>query len=311
MIKNLISALCITFLGTIANAQILGYQDGIIDWDEDSTKLVTYNDIVRQQQEKTTQEGLLKNNDKVWGHRTFFNISYNLSASLAPVLDKDVKGIPTGLNIDGFKYVETFKRDWGLSLKWGKNIRLHKKALANIFQFNIDYVWADLNVNHYKAVVCQKENEQEKIFDSRNKEGGFYYFPWNLEKYNFTYGMFLGPSITIAPFTHIKNSRNLNYIKFNFYYHIGYNIAFMLCSGDEEFDMNPKPAKDFTNASKTMFGHGLAHAVGFNVSWKKIGLGWETHFGNVKYKSMGSEIFGPDKYTFRQSDSRIYLQLRF
>lgn len=309
MIKKLIFALCITSMTTMVDAQ-----NGIIDWDEDSTRIVTYNDIVKQQQETTTREGLLEHNTKVWGNRTFFNISYNLGATLTPTgtesENSSIGDIFTGLNEDGFKTVEKFQCDWGVSLKWGKNIRLHKKALANIVQFNIDYTWVDLSANHYKAVV----NKQDKVYDSSSKNGSDLYFPWNLEKYNFTYGMYLGPSITLAPFTHIKGSRGLHFVKFNVYYHIGYNVAFLLCKDDSQYDMNisnASAASDMKNASKYMIGHGLAHAVGFNVSWKKIGLGWETRFGNLKYSSLDTEHFGSDKYKFKQNDSRIYLQLRF
>lgn len=211
--------------------------------------------------------------------------------------------------------------DWGVSFQYGRSYRLHKLPISNILQFCIDFTGIDLNVNHFKSVG------DKPLYDSRQiviKDDGYnYYTPWNMEKYDFNYGMSVGPSLTLAPFTSVSQ-KELHYLKFQLYYHIGYHVSFLYMPNDKEADMND--AKQYDDAGedneefkykqemadnfKMDWGHGLINSFGLNVSWKFIGIGYEYRTASVKYKAINTGQYGDDKYEFSNSTSRVYLQLR-
>ena len=47
-----------------------------IDWKEDSTEIVTIDDIIKEQQAVTSRNTREKHYADVWGRRGFFNIAY-------------------------------------------------------------------------------------------------------------------------------------------------------------------------------------------------------------------------------------------
>ncbi len=283
-----------------------------IDWTEDSTEVITIKDIVNQQQKVSVSHDIERHFLDVWGRRSYLNVSYN-STTLSP------KGtVPTGVN-NGT--VKDMKSDWGLSLQYGRSYRLHKTPVSNILQFCIDYTGIDLNVNHFKSV-----GDPKGLYDSRNKievkqdykTTSYFYTPWNMEKYEFNFGMSLGPSVTIAPFTSSDN-RGLHYLKFNAFYHIGYHISLLYMPNDKDADLNDgsditytskKDKEDMAENLKMEWGHGLIHSFGFNISWKVIGIGYEYRMASLKYKSMNTSSYGSEKYDFKSSTNRIYIQFR-
>lgn len=283
-----------------------------IDLSEDSTEVTTITDIVKQQQKVSSTHDIERHYLSVWGRRSYLNIAFN-NTKLSP------KGaVPTGVENGTVKEMKT---DWGVSLQYGRNYRLHKRPISNLLQFYIDYTGIDLNVNHYKA-----EGNGKGLYDSRNKieikEGyktdSYFYFPWNMEKYEFNFGMSLGPSLTLAPFTS-SNSRGMHYLKFNFYYHIGYHISLLYIPNDADADLNDatdKSSSDYKNKEdmadnlKMQWGHGLINSFGLNISWKAIGVGYEYRSAKLKYKSMNKSSYGSDKYDFNSSTNRVYLQFR-
>ncbi len=298
-----------------AHAQIEHKDDHIPDLDlsEDSMEVTTLQDIVKQQQKVSSTHDTERHFLEVWDRRSYFNFTFN-STTLSP------KGtIPSGVE-NGT--VRDMKTDWGASIQYGRNYRLHKMPISNILQFYFDFTGIDLNVNHYKA-----EGNGRGIYDSRQtievkdgyKTNTYYYYPWNMEKYEFNFGMSLGPSLTLAPFTS-TSSRGLHYLKFNFYYHIGYHISFLYSPNDQDADLNEAKEKSDPNYKgkdemadnlKMQWGHGLINSFGVNVSWKVIGIGYEYRSASLKYKAMNTSTFGKDKYDFKASTNRVYLQLRF
>ncbi len=284
----------------------------VLDLAEDTTQVTTINDIVEVQEIITSRNYNAAHFSKVWSLNSFLNLDYNLTARLKPN-----KPIDLGYNNGE---VPEFKSDWGVSLQLGKNYRLHKYPIINMIQFNIDYSYIDLNVNHYKAA------EGNKLYDSSQKNNkDYYYIPWLLEKYEVNYGMTVGPSVTIAPFIYMDIPQ-LHYLKFNVYGHIGYHASLLYISNDKKDINNDKKGiydaaeiPDNSNISdnpvrstlKLNLGHGLIYGFGFNVSWKSIGLGYELRNGALNYQSLNHNIFGPDKYKFKTTTSRIYLQIRY
>lgn len=277
-----------------------------IDWSEDSTEIVTIADIIKVQQRQTSRYATESHFEKVWGRRSFVNLSYN-TGKLTPknTMNTGMETLHNGL-------VAPMTSDWGAALQYGRSYRLHKKPIANIACFCVDYTGIDLGVNHYKA-----EGNGKMLFDSskqfKGADGDDYFFtPWNLEKYEVSYAMTLGPSVTIAPFT-LTNSRGLHYLKVNAYYHIGYHASLLFMSGDDDNDVNQsdKAMRDkMDNATKIDWGHGLTHSFGVGLSWKAIGVGYEHRARTLNYKSMATSVFGKEKYKFDVADNRVYLQIR-
>ena len=129
--------------------------------------------------------------------------------------------------------------------------------------------------------------------------------------------MNLGPSLTLAPFTYI-NVPALHYIQMNVYYHIGYHASILMMKNNDEFDANPgndttdEELKDEMGDHAVLdFGHGMTTSFGCSLSWKFIGVGFETRNDKLEYKSLSESDFGKDKYKFKSTLNRIYLQFRF
>lgn len=124
-------------------------------------------------------------------------------------------------------------------------------------------------------------------------------------------------SLTIAPFVSVSQ-KELHYLKFQLYYHIGYHVSFLYMPNDKSADMNDadpddeeyKYKQEMADNFKMDWGHGLINSFGLNVSWKFIGIGYEYRTANLKYKAINTGQYGDDKYEFSNSISRVYLQLR-
>ena len=282
------------------------------NWQEDTTEVTTINDIIRMQQDVTNKKFAESHYRDVWSRKGYFNISYN-STTLTPD-----QSIPTGV---GGNVVPEFKSDWGVSLNIGRSYALHKSPIANMLQFNFDFSYIDLNVNHFKH-----EGDGKNLYDSREVLPGTtdkFFTPWNLEKYDFNYGMSVGPSISIAPFTS-TNVSGLHHIKLNAFFHVGYHVSLLYMLNDEEADSNPyrnmgdDPAEiiaveryeKMKDNLKLDLGHGLITSFGFSVTWKFIGLGYEHRSGSLEYKSLSKNDFSNEKYKFKSSTNRVFIQFR-
>ena len=278
------------------------------NWQEDTTEVTTINDIIRMQQDVTNKKYAESHYRDVWSRKGYFNISYN-STTLTPD-----QSIPTGV---GGGVVPEFKSDWGVSLQLGRSYALHKAPIANMLQFNFDFSYIDLNVNHFKH-----EGDGKNLYDSREVLPGTtdkFFTPWNLEKYDFNYGMSVGPSISIAPFTS-TNVSGLHHIKLNAFFHVGYHVSLLYMLNDEEADINqgddptdPIAVERYEKMKDNLkldLGHGLITSFGFSVTWKFIGLGYEHRSGSLEYKSLSKNDFSNEKYKFKSSTNRVFIQFR-
>ena len=306
--KMVLSVVCLIALSAFGQSND---QDLLrnINWKEDSTEITTVNDIIKMQQDVTNKNYMETHFRKVWSRKTYWNVSYN-TTTLTPN-----QVIETGVN--GGKVPE-FKSDWGISVRGARNYALHKTPIANMVQFNLDWTYLDLGVNHFK-----KEGDGKNLYDSRaenetSNKSKCYYTPWNLEKYEANFGMALGPSISIAPFT-TTNLRGLHYMKLNAYYHIGYHCSLLWMQNDEKADVNQKELgadyskechEDMAENAKLDLGHGLTQSFGFSLTWKVIGIGWEYRSAAIEYQSLSSSDFGKDKYKFKSGTNRFFIQFR-
>lgn len=286
-----------------------------LDLEEDSTGVASVSDIVKMQQEVLSNKQAGKHFQNVWKRRSFFNMSWTES-KMKYKGDKK-----TGNDIDDFK------SDWGVTLQSGTNYRLHKKPIAKMINIALDYSWLNLNVNHIKDA---DHEDGEFLYNSKKRnvvpgESGktdeYYVYPWKLEKYEANYGMTLGPSITIAPFVPL-GVKQLDYLKIQAYYHIGYSASFLYTLNKEELDQNQTTILTGDNRDayesyttmkdnlKLQWGHGMTSTFGFNIFWKRVGIGYERTTGTFKYKNFNTKDFGRDKTKFTNEYSRIYLTIR-
>ena len=273
-----------------------------IDWSEDSTEIMTVEDIVKTQQGLTSNQFEESHFKDVWSRKGYLNLSYNTTTL------KPDETIPTGVPELNGGIVPELKSKWGVSLQLGRNYKLHKKPISNILQFYIDYQYIDLNLNFF-------EQDGNGLYDTSQRlpsDSKKFYIPWNLKKYEVNYGMALGPSITVAPFNNMSN-KGLHYLQFNMWYNIGYHASLLLMKNDEDADINKG---GYSNEDKVRegikmnLGHGLTSAFGFSLTWKFIGIGYEYRSASLKYQSLDKDTYGDDKYKFKSSTSRVFLQFR-
>ena len=315
-----LSVVCLLSLNAFAQNDADMNKMTNIDWKEDSAEIVTVDDILKTQQDVTLRNTMEAHFRDVWSRKDYINISYN-SSKLSPN-EQIVLGLRDG------SLVPEYSSDWGVSFQTGKSSRFHKNPIANMLQFYFDYTYVDLNVNHYKTNgnpgVSDTSVPYVVVNDKGNIDGIYFYFPWNLNKYEINYGMAIGPSVTIAPFTSLK-SKGLHYIKFNIFYHVGYHASLIYSQKDNNPDINdanPLQKEDLEeypwnydldkvrDHAKLAWGHGITNSFGFSVTWKFVGLGYEYRTARIKYKYIDTSTFGDDSYKFKSSTSRIFLQFR-
>lgn len=239
--------------------------------------------------------------NKVWSYRSYFNLGWN-NISIKPKND-----IQTGYEPINGGLVPDFKSDWALSLQLGRSYKLHKKPIGNTLQFYIDYTGIDLSGSHFKQE--DKPEGVEYLYDSsqlwEKGDKSYRYIPWNIEKFELCYGMNIGPSITVAPFTSLKN-QDIHFLKLNLYYHIGYAASFIFVLNDKKADAQV----DGEKTNMISWGHGLTNTFGVSLTFKNIGIGYEHQSMQTKYKSFDND-YGKESYKFNKLSNRFYISLRF
>lgn len=277
-------------------AQVVTENAVIIDQAEDTTQVNTINDIIVMQEMVNTRNATDAHIASIWSRKSYFNPGF-VSSKLSSKENVPLNST-TSLPLE-------FKSKWGAMIELGHSYTLHKGAIANMVQINLDYTFIDLTVNHYK--------EDQKIYSEFNKESSedsgastlkSSYLPWGADKYDLTYGMSLGPSVTVAPFT-MLNSTGLHFIKLNAYCHYGYNIGILL------MDHKDGDNKKGLSVDYPVWGHGSSLSFGLSLSWKSIGIGWETRSTDLKYKAVSPGDYGDRDYKFKNSSNRIYLSIRY
>lgn len=243
-----------------------------------SDTITTINDIARMEGVTTETETNINRLNGIWGKDTYFNIVFN-STKLSS------KELPSP---DG-AYALEFKNDFGIGIQSGHTYRFHKNPLGRVLFFGLDFTWADINFNTYKAV-------DSPVATLAPKDGNEY-MPWHHKKVTLDYGMSLGPSLTLYPFTPLHND-GADKIRLHAYFHLGYAIQGAMI-------------KDVEDNNEYAFGHGLFTSFGLSLTWNFIGLGYEhRNDGNMKYKHV-AKAFDTGKMKFKQSASRVYIQFRF
>lgn len=285
-------------------------QELVINTEEDPSGVTTIADIIRAEEsgDRIMSESYASC-DRTTSLNSFVNIGYNI-AKLVPKHEISL-GYPFNRNL-----CPPFKNDWGVSLQVGHNYRLHSNPIFGMLHFNVDAVYADLNLNHYST----EGKPGDKIYSSNaqwdlltgDKMKSYHYIPWCLQKYEIDYGMSVGPSISITPF---KSNGWLRDVSFNVFYHLGYHASLMWMQNDISRDSNPLVATDEFNVvnddAKLTYGYGFMNSFGLNIDWKMIGIGVEKKYGYLDFKSLQKDIYGNLKYQFIDDSTRIYLSIKF
>lgn len=262
-----------------------------LDLEEDTTEVTTVSDIVKMQQKVISNNNTETHYLDMWKRRTYLNIATNT----------------TNFKSDDNQY--DFSNDWGVSLQLGYNHRLTKKPIWGMWALDVPCL--DINVNHFKS----KCDDDGYCYDSSDKNGGYYKTPWNMEKVEANVGLGIGPSYTVAPFATLRNEQ-LDFIKVNVYWHIGFGASFLFLSDDEDLDRNKDTSKasdreKMASATKALWGLGAFNSFGINIYWKMVGLGYEYRTNTANYKHFNTEIFGEDKTKFKSGTNKFYITFRF
>lgn len=317
MKKIIIFSLALLFnMGAFAQIEEPTERQDNIDWKEDSTEIRTVSDIIMQLQQATNVNRNEQHFNEVWGRRSYRNLCINLPYHLDP--KEDILTSMLDEN-DNKLFAPKYKSNWSFTFSSGRSYRLHKNPIANTVQFYMDYTPFDLTVSNYKMESdANGKAYNSKIMLPTNDEKQI--TPWNLEKYQADYGMMLGPSVTVAPFTSMEEAQALHFLKVNLYAHFGYRASLLYMPNDEKADVNYfdnksntpeyKKFETMSDNAKLEWGHGFYMSWGFSLTWKSIGFGYEHNSGNLKYKSIDSGTFGSDWYKFETSSNRLYLSFR-
>ncbi len=212
-------------------------------------------------------------NQAIWKDRAkYFNIGYVKQT----LTDKTFGGDITS--------------DFGVSLSYGKTYYLHKKPIAGMIKFGLDWTWMD--INYAKSTLWMLDEDSGSLSKSAMHQAEI--------------GMQFGPSVTINPVHHLKVSG---------YFRVtpSYSGLYM----DETFHHH----------YVTMLNAGCAMAwkvISLGVEWrwgsaKYNGLTFdgldldEDSFGEEDNPSMGDVMdqMSAPKRKLKTSSMRIYLSFRF
>lgn len=255
-------------------------------------------DIIKKKTKDRNANENVANLLNIWGKTKYLNISLNnttLSSDELPSCNGPISN--------------KFKRDLGLGLQMGKTFNFNKQPIGSVLFLGLDYTWLDFNYNSYKATVWNPSETPTSDIDQTLPADDFVvydnngcYMPWHNKKMTFDYGMSLGPSITLYPFTTLGNSASSK-IRLNLFFHIGYGIGLSM--------IKDVVGRKNTSSTEKAFGHGLFTSFGGSLTWDFVGIGFDVrNDSNLKYKHINND-FNNGTIKFKQKTTRIYLQFRF
>ena len=253
---------------------------------------------------------------EVWGRNTFFNMS-SINTSFESSNFPSAGGTK---GTDGsYSSVDElhgkFKNQFGFGLQWGHTYNFHKKPIGDVLFIGLDYSWLDFNLNKYKEDEVKGYQWGKINMDGKDR----YPLPWANEMFTFDYGMSVGPSLTLYPFTAL-GKKGTDEIRIQLYFHVGYAISMAFIKDVPDVDdsyysyfggSSSSSTKESDTTTEMALGHGLFTSFGVNLTWKFIGLGYEARHGSsYKYRSLATK-FKLDDLKSEQMVNRFYLQFRF
>ena len=105
-------------------------------------------------QERKLEE---KKQKELWDRRAWFNVAYS----------------PQKINSD--LYRPELKADYAVGITWGRSYYLHKKPLANMVRFALNWSFFDLNIAQYSAPYSSRVDEGDDDLSSGGLASASYY----------------------------------------------------------------------------------------------------------------------------------------
>ena len=214
---------------------------------------------------------------KIWKRKKYFNLIYG---------NDDLK-------ITGDEAMK-LKSDIHAGMGMGRTFYLHKKPIAKMIKFGLDWTYFQADYSKYTS-------EEAYVSNTPSYGDGSYLPSYETEKIDMhkaEIGMQIGPSLTINPVNYLMVSGYFRYApSFSIFY-----------DGDE--------------VSK---GYGSYFVSGGALSYKMISVGVEARWGETKYDKLIAmsdfeEDYNPDyqapsepekKSKFKTSGLRFYVSFRF
>lgn len=261
---------------------------------DDSTKVMTLDDIVSMETDVQQKKTKAKNSMKTWSKTSFFNISKNIERFSSNEFPTTKEMGMTG------RYSARYKNNFGIGLQSGHTFNFHKRPIGDVAFIGLDYTWLDLNYSHYEA----EKNKPLKYAPGNNSP---YNLPWYNEKLVFNYGMSLGPSITLYPFTPLGINATSK-IRLQAYWHFGASGEAIILK-----DIQNALPKKMNNSKNTAYslGYDVFHSIGFNFTWDFVGIGYELRQTYTSAHYPQADDFDKSTIEFSQQFNRVYLQFRF
>lgn len=165
------------------------------------------------------------------------------------------------------RYGGVIKSRWGVGLKTGRNIYVHRKPIAGFMRIGID---VDLDMNYMNMAkgtgsLSDAWNHPEDDMD--------------LGEHYLTLGVAVGPNITFAPFSWSAN-QNLRSLRFRPYFHLTPSYATYIVANSDD--------GEFHNA------FALWCSAGLEIQWKRLLFGLEWKGSTAKYKGMVDSLLAED-----------------
>ncbi len=129
--------------------------------------------------------------DRVWSRKSLMGFSWVTSQTLT---DKT-----TG---------NEWKHEFAAGLQWGKTYYLHRKPIAGMIKFGLDWNWMDVTYAKYKNPLEDMAGAPKSYYD----EGDDLFTDIDLGMQQIDYGMAIGPSITVNPVGHLMVGAFFHYI---------------------------------------------------------------------------------------------------
>lgn len=269
----------------LITAQEVAQQDSLPATEEDQEQNISAFDAAY------TEESELDVINQKWkSRRKYKNIGYNIQTL-------------THQDIPDMKW----NSQYALSVNMGRTFYLHKKPLAGMMKFGIDWTYFDYVFAKYKD---NQETADEEIDNSNTESNIPGYYPGifgssgkdeiDLGVMQMDLGMHLGPSFTINP---------VGDLMINTYFHFIPSVSFVFLNDEINYNFVP------------FWSYGGA------IAWKAISLGVEYRWGKAKYKSLSmdeeamdseedfdlsniEDVFKKGNNRLKTGSLRIYLSFR-
>ena len=250
MVTNMKNYFCKVLLGLFCAC--LPMQAQVVNNEEqNAAKIDSLSNVIDSMNEKMETDKANAKLEKIWKRKKYRYVGYTMQSL-------------THMDEEGLRW----KSEFGVNLGMGRTYFLHKKPIANMIKFSIDWTMTDINYAKLKenyviggmppattpAASTLASDGFSDIITPENPDMPAMDFGCHA----IDYGMQVGPSIWINPVDHLMLNGYFRYAP----------TAAMLVLNDE-----------------FSIGYGSFFVTGGAISYKAISIGVEARWGKTKYNS--------------------------